>query len=410
MKKGLPITQSSRSGKQLRFWFGLMLSLACFVVLSVGWVGVATAASRQAISDQMAQAGSVDELRQHREKIEKQRSQVSKERDRLQSLERAAQGQLSGLQKNIQATAEQIKANETKLAKATQQLKALQTKLTVAERAYQKKQSATVARLRFMQRQQGSRGWAVLLQSQNLNEFLDRRQQLKRVYQADRDILMSLKAESDQIERQRRQIEQQKNQVALITQQLLTQKAEYEDQAVAQLNLIDRLKSDRRALEEAESQLAEDSKSISVLIQRRMAQQRLRGNVAYRGTGQMVFPSNGEITSSFGWRMHPILGYERFHAGIDFGADYGSNIFAADDGVVIFAGWYGGYGNAVIIDHGGSITTLYGHASELFVQEGQSVQQGSTIASVGSTGLSTGPHLHFEVRQNGEPVDPMNYL
>jgi murein DD-endopeptidase MepM/ murein hydrolase activator NlpD len=410
MKKGLPITQSSRSGKQLRSWFGLMLSLACLVMLSVGWVDVAAASSRQSISDQMAQVGSVDELQQHREKIEQQRSQVSKERDRLQSLEKAAQGQLSGLQKNIQATAEQIKANETKLAKATQQLKTLQTKLTVAERAYQKKQSATVARLRFMQRQQGSRGWAVLLQSQNLNEFLDRRQQLKRVYQADREILISLKTESDQIERQRRQIEQQKNQVALITQQLLTQKAEYEDQAVAQLNLIDRLKTDRRALEEAESQLAEDSKSISVLIQRRLAQQRLRGNVAYRGTGQMVFPSNGEITSSFGWRMHPILGYERFHAGIDFGADYGSNIFAADDGVVIFAGWYGGYGNAVIIDHGGGITTLYGHASELFVQEGQSVQQGSTIASVGSTGLSTGPHLHFEVRQNGEPVDPMNYL
>lgn len=356
------------------------------------------------------QAGSVDELRQHQQKIEQQRSKYSKERDRLRNLEKAAQGELSGLQKTIQATAEQIRSNETKLLQANQQLKVLQKNLTVAEQAYQKKQSATVARLRFMQRQQGSRGWAVLLQSQNLNEFLDRRHQLKLVYQADREILVSLKTQSDQLERQRRQIEQQKNQVALITQQLLVQKAEYEDQATAQLDLIDRLKSDRRALEVAEAQLAEDSKSIGVLIQRRLAQQRLRGNVAYRGTGQMVFPSNGEITSGFGWRMHPILGYERFHSGVDFGADYGSNIFAADSGTVIFAGWYGGYGNAVIIDHGGNLTTMYAHASELLVQEGQQVRQGDTIATIGSTGLSTGPHLHFEVRQNGEPVDPMNYL
>jgi murein DD-endopeptidase MepM/ murein hydrolase activator NlpD len=124
----------------------------------------------------------------------------------------------------------------------------------------------------------------------------------------------------------------------------------------------------------------------------------------------MVYPCAGEITSGFGWRTHPILGYQRFHAGVDFGADYGTVIYAADSGTVIFAGWYGGYGNAVIIDHGGGITTLYGHSSELYVAEGQTVQRGQAIAAVGSTGLSTGPHLHFEVRENGEPVDPMAYL
>ncbi len=108
--------------------------------------------------------------------------------------------------------------------------------------------------------------------------------------------------------------------------------------------------------------------------------------------------------------MHPILGYERFHSGIDIGADYGTVIHAADSGTVIFAGWYGGYGNAIIIDHGGGITSLYGHTSELYVSEGQQVQRGQTIAAVGSTGFSTGPHLHFEVRANGEPVDPSAYL
>jgi murein DD-endopeptidase MepM/ murein hydrolase activator NlpD len=124
----------------------------------------------------------------------------------------------------------------------------------------------------------------------------------------------------------------------------------------------------------------------------------------------MLFPSLGEITSVFGWRTHPILGYERFHAGLDIGADYGTLIHAADSGTVILAGWYGGYGNTVIIDHGGGITSLYAHASELYVHEGQTLQRGQAIAAVGSSGLSTGPHLHFEVRENGEPTDPMNYL
>lgn len=124
----------------------------------------------------------------------------------------------------------------------------------------------------------------------------------------------------------------------------------------------------------------------------------------------MVFPVNASITSTFGTRVHPILGYRRFHAGIDFGAASGSPIWAADSGVVIFAGWYGGYGRAVIINHGDGITTLYGHASQVYVAEGQTVEQGQAIAAVGSTGLSTGPHLHFEVRQNGNPVNPAGYL
>lgn len=128
------------------------------------------------------------------------------------------------------------------------------------------------------------------------------------------------------------------------------------------------------------------------------------------GTGQLTYPSEAEITSTFGWRIHPILGSSRFHSGLDFGADYGSAILAADNGVVIFAGWYGGYGYAVVINHGKGISTLYGHNSKLYVAEGQSVQRGEVIADAGSTGLSTGPHLHFEVRQDGEPVDPMNFL
>ncbi len=356
------------------------------------------------------ESGSLDDLKQQQQQIDQQRSTVQKERDRVQRLEKSAQSNLKGIHKTIQVTAAQLQANETKLQKATQQLKKLQIALDSADRIYRQKQSATGSRLRFLQRQQKSHGWAVLLQSQSLNDFLDRRYQLSRVYKTDRKILIDLKSEADRLDRQQNQVEQQKNQIALITQELLAQKSEFEAQATYQNQVVDRLKTDRRALEAAEAQLAQDSQGIGALIQKRVAQERAKNGIVVLGTGQMSYPSDGEITSGFGWRMHPILGYQRFHSGVDFGADYGSTIRAADRGVVIFAGWYGGYGNAVIIDHGNNLTTLYGHTSGLYVSEGQAIERGQPIAAVGSTGLSTGPHLHFEVRQNGEPVDPMGYF
>ena len=129
------------------------------------------------------------------------------------------------------------------------------------------------------------------------------------------------------------------------------------------------------------------------------------------GGGAMGWPASGPITSPFGYRADPYgSGASDFHPGIDIGAPYGSTITAAADGTVIFAGWYGGYGNAVIIDHGGGVSSLYGHCSQLLVSEHQSVQRGQAIAAVGSTGHSTGPHVHFEVRVNGSPVDPLSRL
>jgi murein DD-endopeptidase MepM/ murein hydrolase activator NlpD len=127
--------------------------------------------------------------------------------------------------------------------------------------------------------------------------------------------------------------------------------------------------------------------------------------------GRLVHPVPGApITSPFGSRVHPIYGTVRMHTGIDFGADSGTAIRAAADGVVVSASWYGGYGNATIIDHGGGLATLYGHQSSMGVSAGQKVTAGQTIGRVGCTGDCTGPHLHFETRVNGDPVNPANYL
>ena len=128
------------------------------------------------------------------------------------------------------------------------------------------------------------------------------------------------------------------------------------------------------------------------------------------GIGQLrsglVAPVAGRITSNFGMRFHPILGYSRLHAGVDFGAAYGSPIYAVSDGSVSFAGWHGGHGNYVRLEHGGGLSTGYGHMSRIATLPGQSVRQGQVIGYVGSTGLSTGPHLHYETYMGGRPVDP----
>lgn len=121
----------------------------------------------------------------------------------------------------------------------------------------------------------------------------------------------------------------------------------------------------------------------------------------------LAWPVAGRITSYFGHRVHPILRFTRFHSGVDFGASWGSPIFATADGQVVGAGWAGGYGRQVRIAHGGGILTTYSHMSQIAAEPGSFVRRGQVIGYVGSSGLSTGPHLHYEVRRMGEPVNPL---
>jgi murein DD-endopeptidase MepM/ murein hydrolase activator NlpD len=388
-----------------RRWVGV---LGLGVLLVWVWTGSAIALPPTGSSSgsPVLVAQSIEDLQNQHKDLNQQRNQLQQQQNELEGRQSDSESNLQTLERNITYTANQITETEYRLAQAEQALQKFEAELRKAEEDYENVRNGTVARLQFLQRQQGSEGWAVLLQSQDFNEFLDRQYQLKRVYAADRKVLQDLKAQADEIQTQKAAVEDQKNQVALLRQQLLSQKQQYEAEASEEKQLISRLKDRRSALEAAEAQLVRDSEQIASLIRQKLAAQ----SGIVRGTGRFIFPANAHISSGFGNRIHPILGYSRFHGGVDFAAPQGSTIRAADSGQVIFSGWYGGYGQAVIIDHGGGITTLYAHASRLFVQEGQMVQQGQSIAAVGSTGLSTGPHLHFEVRQNGNPVNPMGYL
>ncbi|MGE5583592.1 MAG: M23 family metallopeptidase, partial [Bacillota bacterium] len=160
-----------------------------------------------------------------------------------------------------------------------------------------------------------------------------------------------------------------------------------------------------KALEESLDELEETSKQVEAQIKEYQSQ-----NHVALGTGKYIWPVNGRITQMFGWRRHPILRKREFHTGLDISVPLGTEIAAADSGVVIFSGFNGGYGKMITIDHGSSFSTLYAHTSLILVDKGQTVTKGQIIAKAGSTGLSTGPHLHFEIRKNGAPVNPLNYL
>ncbi|NEO26909.1 MAG: peptidoglycan DD-metalloendopeptidase family protein [Kamptonema sp. SIO4C4] len=351
---------------------------------------------------------SVNLLQQLQQELQQQQTEVQQENNRLADIEEAAQRYRTNLENNINVMDLQLKYYEKQLQQANQDLKQLEQDLAKERKNYAPKLEATRARLRFLQRQSvASQGWQFLLRSEDVNEFFDRRARLKRVYQADRERLQELQRTANQIKARKAEIQEQKQEIAQLRSQVLAQQQDIKNQLALQEDLLNRLKSDRATLATVQQQLEADSEGLMQLIQERVSESE---SFILGGTGQFVRPHNAKITSKFGWRNHPILGGKRLHAGIDFGGSYGSPIFAADSGTVIFAGWYGGYGKTVIIDHGKGVTTLYGHTSTIQVQEGQPVEQGTTIAAVGSTGLSTGPHLHFELRQQGEPVDPLQFL
>ena len=171
--------------------------------------------------------------------------------------------------------------------------------------------------------------------------------------------------------------------------------------------IMDNLEMEREAADRAYEESLAASREVEYLIRQRQGS---GSSASAVGPGGMSWPLIGEITSQYGWRVHPIWGDSRYHSGMDIAGDYGDEIRAAAAGEVIHSGWISGYGYTIIIDHGGSLTTLYGHNEALNVGVGQHVERGDVIAYCGSTGNSTGPHCHFEVRIDGELTDPEAYL
>lgn len=198
-------------------------------------------------------------------------------------------------------------------------------------------------------------------------------------------------------------LRQQRQELESVVQEVESRKGDVENELAVQRNLLGEIEATIEEFDKELDALEREQGRIEALI--RQAQ-----SGDGKAPGILVRPVPGGITSPFGNRVHPITGMTRLHTGLDMSAGYGQPIQAGAPGVVLLASYFGGYGNTVIIDHGGGMSTLYAHQSELAVNSGASVEAGQVVGYVGSTGFSTGPHLHFEVRLGGSPVNPAVYL
>lgn len=196
----------------------------------------------------------------------------------------------------------------------------------------------------------------------------------------------------------------ERDRAASIATDVASRRAAVSDELEASYERLGSIEEQRERYDTETAELRSESAAITAFLQGRGSGP---AKVSPKG---MIWPVSGPVTSGYGWREHPVLGGRRFHAGIDIGAPHGRLIAAAGDGTVIFAGLKNGYGLTVIVDHGGGVASLYAHQSRIDVDTGVPLSRGATIGAVGCTGYCTGPHLHFEVRVNGEPTDPMGWL
>lgn len=266
----------------------------------------------------------------------------------------------------------------------------------------------------------------VVIGSKDFSDFANRLEVLKRIIDSDITLINEIKKERADIEAHKQKLEADRAKLVELEKSALAKQAEIEQKKAERNVVLQKAQNDRATAMQAIEELNASSAQVSAMLKERQAAraaaaaavaaaaQSSGGQGAsdnwVQGTGQLGWPVSGEITSPYGYRVHPIWGTTIYHSGIDIGVDEGTPVHAADGGVVVWSGWMGGYGYAVVIDHGNGLSTLYGHNSELAVDEGQSVAKGQVISYAGSTGNSTGPHVHFEVRVNGDPVDPMGYL
>ncbi|MCR4436378.1 MAG: peptidoglycan DD-metalloendopeptidase family protein [Clostridiales bacterium] len=332
--------------------------------------------------------------------LSKQKQTATKQKNQLNEKDKA-------LQQAQQEADRQYNQLKNEVNTLTNQIKDIEKALEEAEADYNHQQELFKTRLRVMYENSSNNSYLeALLESKSITDFFNKLQIMSLVSKNDKQMAKELELAKQDVEYKR--------------QMAQAEKQEKQKQADAKKKDIQAITASRASLESQRNALNSvlenlEQQEDALLQQSKELEQTIR-NLQKKGTkyagGIMTWPTPSctEITSSFGSRYHPILKKTKEHTGIDIGASKGASIVAANKGTVIFAGWNDAYGNAVIIDHGGGITTMYGHCSKLLTSVGSNVEAGDVIAKVGSTGLSTGPHLHFEVRKDGVPVDPMAYF
>lgn len=373
----------------------------------IGLGGVLVLASPERKGTSKPPAVSKSDLQKKLAQVQKQIRQARAEIRQIRRRERAITADLLATEQALDSTRRQLHRVRARLQSVRRQQQQTAARLRTLEQRLQQRQRLLAQRIRVAYQQGNASTVRVLLGSRDVHDLISRSYVLGRIARADSRLVLSIQRDKQEVAQMKEQLDRQAQEIAALESELATQTQRLQEQTQVKREILEDIARDRQLKEQALDEWEEESRQIAAMIRAMEQTARGQARLARPFRGGFIRPVPGPIVSGFGMRYHPILKVNRMHTGIDIAAPYGTPIKAAADGEVIFAGYRRGYGNTVIVDHGGGVATLYAHCSALSVNEGDTVKQGQVIGYVGATGLATGPHLHFEVRRNGEPVNPL---
>lgn len=360
------------------------------------------------LSAAVTQAESIEDKKAELQDVQQQMEEKDAQRENKKAEIKSAVDRLIAAQNELAAAKRGLAEVEGRQRDLEIQIRQNEAALYAKQQDYDRTREIYKKRLRDIYENGQVNYLDVLLGSTDFRDFASRMFLLQRVIHRDFALIARLETQKEALQAQQATLEANKRDLDATHAQVAAKQQLVQQKTAERQALYEQALAEKAQLDAEYEELQRSSAQITDMIKRMEEQGRI--TAAQHGSGRLSWPIYGEITSPFGWRVHPIWGTQIFHAGIDIACDYGDPIRAADGGVVIYAGWMGGYGNAVMIDHGGGLVTLYGHNTSLNVSEGESVSKGQVIAQAGSTGDSTGPHCHFEVRVHGEVTQPLDYL
>ncbi|MDA8228025.1 MAG: peptidoglycan DD-metalloendopeptidase family protein [Desulfitobacterium hafniense] len=353
---------------------------------------------------------SADELDDAIREQQRIKNQQDAAKDRLNQLTYTA----DRLKTQLEQLNGQITVAQTSLVQKQKALAEAEADVTKAQKELEQKQKDLENRRQSLQKRlrgiyvEGQVSYLeILFQAKDLGDFITRLEYFNKLVSNDQQLMAGIKSQKEQVEQKARELQERRDQAARIQAQAVAAKNELDGKQQQQKTALNQNKKYQDEIFVQMEKLEADANSLTDKI-RQLQASRKGGVIGTVNTWPV--PGYYEVSSPFGWRIHPITRKRSLHTGTDIPAPSGTKLAAAGDGVVIYSGWYGAYGNTVIIDHGGGYSTLYGHQSRVAASEGDQVKAGEVIGYVGSTGWSTGPHLHFEVRVGGNPTDPLQYF
>lgn len=366
--------------------------LSCALLLSSGPVLRADELD-DAIRDQQKLTEQANQVQGRLNQLTYTADKMKKDQDQLKAQISAATASLNQKQSAYNQAQAEVAASEKELQAKVEQLD--QRRLALAQRVRGIYENGQISYL------------GILFESSSISDFITRIEYLSRLVDNDQQLLSDIRTEKDHITKKTEELKAARDQAAVLQAQAAAAKKDL-DSKNGQLQVS--LAANKKVQDELSDQIEQLEKDSNAIGEKIRQIQRSRKGGVVGSVSNWPLPGRYEISSPFGYRVHPITKQRKLHTGVDLPAPTGTAIQAAGDGEVIYAGWYGAYGNAVVIDHGEGTSTLYGHQSRIAVSNGDAVKAGQVIGYVGSTGWSTGPHLHFEVRVGGNPTDPLRYF